>query len=87
MPRNNGRTPDAKGSSVPPWPTRFVAGEPADECHDVVRRQAGRLRHDEDPVKTSAQRRIEPRSAIQRADEALGLFEDRRTSVREWRVQ
>src|SRR3954454_22010469 len=24
-PRKTGRTPDANGSSVPPWPTRFVA--------------------------------------------------------------
>ena len=49
-PRPTSSTPVASGSSVPAWPTRRCAVDPAQLGDDVVRRPARRLVDDDEPV-------------------------------------
>ena len=49
-PMKTGSTPMAKGSSVPPWPTRRTPVSRRTSVDDVVRGRAGRLGDDEDAV-------------------------------------
>ena len=79
-PRKTGSTPDANGSSVPPWPTRFVAASRrtrATTSCEVGPAGLATTRMPSSPGPSDER----ATSALERGDEPGGLGEDRRSGV------